>query len=305
MAAAVVASMTLGGPQATPQTTLMTMAETVKAEVEPSTPFDWLLRALVIPLARPRHRWSRRSSRVGKRPTCVRMWADLGGGALGLGAAGMSEERHRGGVDLMGIAWGRATWATLLCALALSALGCSRETERQTQGPKGPPVPTSVESKSVKNEAQEPQDPRDRMMGQIAEGVSTAKPDEHRTKSDEHATKSILARGCDPQMALRASKMLPPHLGNPQLVSATHDDDFIEKLRSKRWSVVFFAPGACRYDAAKKPIPGATEHTRGWSLADYRALVRQVQGEDVQIVETTDERQIIPLLRRALAQSRL
>ena len=65
-------------------------------------------------------------------------------------------------------------------------------------------------------------------------------------------------------MALRV-QMLPPHLGSPQLVSATHDDDFIEKLRSKRWSVAF-APGACRYDG-EKPIPGATEHAGGaWRI---------------------------------------
>jgi hypothetical protein len=195
------------------------------------------------------------------------------------------------------IALERSTGATLLFALALSVLGCERGTARQIQVPKGASVPTTEQSNVMKDEERRSQDPRDRMMGQIAEGVSTAKP-------GEHSAKSILARGCDPQMALRASKMLPPRLGNPQLVSATNDDDFIEKLRSETWSVVFFAPGACRYNAAKQPIPGGTDHTRGWSLVQYRALVRQLQGEGVQIVETTDEREIIPLLRRALAQSR-
>ena len=134
-------------------------------------------------------------------------------------------------------------------------------------------------------------------MGQISEGAPDA-------ESLDHSNKSILARGCDPQMALRASKMLPPHLGNPTLVSTTNDDDFIAKLQSARWSVVFFAPGACRHDKANNPIPGARDQTHGWGLTQYRALVREHQGDDVQIVETTDEREIIPLLRRALAQSR-
>ncbi len=195
------------------------------------------------------------------------------------------------------IAVERPMGPALLFALALSTLGCDRDAEMQTPVPKGASVPTAAQSNVMKDEERRSQDPRDRMMGQIAEGVSTAKP-------GDHSAKSILARGCDPHMALRASKMLPPHLGNPQLVSATNDDDFIEKLHSKKWSVVFFAPGACRYNAAKRPIPGATDRTRGWSLAQYRALVRQLQGEGVQIVETTDERKIIPLLRRALAQSR-
>jgi hypothetical protein len=68
--------------------------------------------------------------------------------------------------------------------------------------------------------------------------------------------------------------------------------------------VVFFAPGACRYNAANRPIPGAISHTSGWGLAEYRGLVRRHQGDDIQIVETTEEREIISLLRRALLQSR-
>ena len=142
-----------------------------------------------------------------------------------------------------------------------------------------------------------PNHARDRMMGEIAEGA-------HDVGSLDHSTKSILARGCDPQMAIRASSMLPPQLGNPTLVSTTNDDDFIAKLKNARWSVVFFAPGACRHHAANNPIPGARTQTQGWSLTQYRDLVRQHQGDDVQIVETTEEREIISLLRRALAQSR-
>jgi hypothetical protein len=138
-------------------------------------------------------------------------------------------------------------------------------------------------------------DPRDRMMGEIAEGMAPTSP-------LDHSDQCILARGCDSQMAARASVMLPPHLGYPVLVSATDDDDFISKLRSRQWSVVFFAPGACRYDEANLPIPGSRAETRSWGLAEYRALVRTHQGEDTPVVETTDEREIIPLLLRALGR---
>ena len=62
-------------------------------------------------------------------------------------------------------------------------------------------------------------------------------------------------------------------LGNPELVSCTDDDEFIAKLQ------------------------------QGWSLAQYRALVREHQGEGVQIVETIDEREIIPRLWQALVDS--
>jgi len=94
--------------------------------------------------------------------------------------------------------------------------------------------------------------------------------------------------------------LLPPVLGNPEMVSVTNDDDFITELQRKKWSVILFAPGACRYDATKSPIPGSRLQTKGWRLAEYRNLVRKLQGEDINIVETTDERQIVPLLRKAL-----
>lgn len=142
-----------------------------------------------------------------------------------------------------------------------------------------------------------PSDPRARMMRQIAEGVGDP-------PSLDHTDKRVLARGCDPQMAVRATEMLPPHLGDPSFVSATSDDDFLERLQRERWSVIFFAPGACRYDAAGRPIPGGNAQTSGWTLAQYRDAVRVHQGDDIQIVETPDEREIIPLLRQALAQAR-
>jgi hypothetical protein len=134
------------------------------------------------------------------------------------------------------------------------------------------------------------------MIHEIGDGVTE-------TESIDFSDKSILARGCDPEMALRASEMLPPLLGYPELVSCTDDDDFVAKLKARAWSVVFFAPGACRYHAAKMPIPGGRPKTRGWSLKQYRALVREHQGEHIPIVETTEEREIISLLRQALRES--
>ena len=141
------------------------------------------------------------------------------------------------------------------------------------------------------------QSARDQMMGEVIEGGREG-------EFIDFSAKSILARGCDPQMALRASKVMPSLLGGVELISCTDDEDFISKLQSRKWSVVFFAPGACRYNAANRPIPGAISHTSGWGLAEYRVLVRAHQGEDIQIVETTEEREIISLLTTALLQSR-
>ena len=141
------------------------------------------------------------------------------------------------------------------------------------------------------------QSPQDRMMAEVVQGAD----DE---ASVDFSAKAILVRGCDPQMAERASKVMPALLGGVEIVSCTNDDDFFEKLRERAWSVVFFAPGACRYNAAQMPIPGGRAHTRGWGLAEYRALVRQHQGDQIPIVETTDEREIVPRLRQALLQSK-
>jgi hypothetical protein len=141
------------------------------------------------------------------------------------------------------------------------------------------------------------QSPRDRMMGEVVQGAG------HEAATD-FSTETVLARGCDPQMALRASKVMPGLLGGVEFVSCTDDDDFVAKLRERPWSVVFFAPGACRYNAASMAIPGGRAHTKGWGLAEYRALVRHHQGEQIPIVETTDEQEIVPRLRQALRQSR-
>ena len=88
--------------------------------------------------------------------------------------------------------------------------------------------------------------------------------------SADNSRKSILARGCDPFASLQASKAIPPLIGNPEYVPTTNDADFIEKLRSRDWSVIFFAPGACRFSAAKQPIPSGNSQTQGWTLEQYR-----------------------------------
>ncbi len=120
----------------------------------------------------------------------------------------------------------------------------------------------------------------------------------------DHRTKSILARGCDPEMSYHASLALPPLMGNPEYVATTDDADFIQKLTDRKWSVVFFAPGACRFNAAHQPIPGAYAATRGWSLAQYRELIYRLQGEDVLIVETLEEMKTVGLLKEALSHAR-
>ena len=110
----------------------------------------------------------------------------------------------------------------------------------------------------------------------------------------------ILARACDPAMAAQAAEAFPPLLGNVEYVATTDDDDFVSKLRNQRWSVVYFAPGACRFSAAGAAIPGGNDATAGWTLDDYRALVHRTQGPEVQIVEALDESETIPALRNAL-----
>ena len=136
-------------------------------------------------------------------------------------------------------------------------------------------------------------DLREKFINDISDGIGP-------TLIGDNSNKSILARGCDPEMGRRAVELLPPILGNPEMVAVTNDDDFIRELHRKKWSVILFAPGACRYDAAKLPIPGSRKITNGWGLEQYRELVVKHQGEEIKIVETTDERQIVGLLRKAL-----
>ena len=131
----------------------------------------------------------------------------------------------------------------------------------------------------------------------------------NQTKNDhigslDNSKKSILARGCDPFASEEASRAIPPLVGNPEYVPTTSDEAFIEKLRSRDWSVVFFAPGACRFSAASQPIPGGNAQTQDWTLEQYRQLVREHQGDQILIVETPDESETVKLLGEALEQAR-
>ena len=64
-------------------------------------------------------------------------------------------------------------------------------------------------------------------------------------------------------------------LGGATVSAVTKDDDFIKLLRSgRKIDVMFFAPGACRWSAAKRPIPGGNSATHGWGLDKYHELVR-------------------------------
>jgi len=123
-------------------------------------------------------------------------------------------------------------------------------------------------------------------------------------RSTDHSNKSILSRGCVPIMSLEASKSLPPLIGNPEYVPTMNDTDFIQQLESRQWSVIWFAPGACRYSAARQSIPGGISDTKGWTLEQYRELVRKHQGDKIQIVETQEERLTVGLLKNALEKAR-
>ncbi len=122
-------------------------------------------------------------------------------------------------------------------------------------------------------------------------------------KQTDHSNKKILARGCDPGASFYASKAIPPLIGNPMYVPTTDDADFIKKLKTSKWSVIYFAPGACRFSASNRPIPGGIEGTRGWTLEQYRELIYKYQGQEVQIVETIEERETVGLLLKALEES--
>jgi hypothetical protein len=124
------------------------------------------------------------------------------------------------------------------------------------------------------------------------------------SKCFDHSRKSILARGCDPVMAAKSMEFLPKMLNNVQITAVTDDEDFLKLIEGEhRFTAVFFAPGACRYDAARQPIPGGNDRTKGWSLEKYREFVKEHQGETISIIETQEESQIIPLLAQALADA--
>ena len=136
---------------------------------------------------------------------------------------------------------------------------------------------------------------REQMFAEVAQGGEAGA-----VAGGDASKKVILGRGCDPVMAERSESFLPPMLGGVKIVSATDDDTFIRLLKERKFDVVFFAPGACRWDAARRPIPGGNRETHGWGLKKYRELVRELQGPDAVIVESTEEREVVPLLRKAL-----
>jgi len=119
----------------------------------------------------------------------------------------------------------------------------------------------------------------------------------------DNSDKCISARAFDPQAAVNFAKIVPALIGNAEYVPTTNDADFIKQLKSREWSVVFFAPGACRLIAAKRQIPGGNYDTRGWTLEQYKELVRELQSHQIQIVETLDERDTIGLLKAALEKA--
>lgn len=126
---------------------------------------------------------------------------------------------------------------------------------------------------------------------------------EQTTKFD-HSKKRILARGCDPQLSREFARIAPSLLSNAEYVPTTDDVEFVEKLKSQKWSVVYFAPGACRYSAAQIQIPGGNQDTKNWTLEEYHELIYALQGSDIQIVETPYEQEAIDFLRKGLASAR-
>ncbi len=120
----------------------------------------------------------------------------------------------------------------------------------------------------------------------------------------DNSDKSILARGCDPQLSRQFAKVAPGMLGGASYTPTWQDDVFIEQLKTGKWSIVYFAPGACRYSAAKRNIPGGNTDTRGWTLDEYKDLIYELQGPDIQIVETPHESEAVDLLNKALSKAR-
>jgi hypothetical protein len=133
---------------------------------------------------------------------------------------------------------------------------------------------------------------RAHMLAEVQQGASSA--------GGDASSKYILARGCDPVMAARSLQMLPPMVGNAHMEATTDDETFFAKLQERKWDVIFFAPGACRWSAAKQPVPGGNKQTQGWGLDQYHEKVRELQGDQVKIVGTTEERLVVSSLREAL-----
>ena len=57
---------------------------------------------------------------------------------------------------------------------------------------------------------------------------------------------------------------MPSLTKNAQYIPTTNYQYFVNKLKTKQWSVIYFAPEACRYSAANHQIPGGNSETAGW-----------------------------------------
>ena len=75
-------------------------------------------------------------------------------------------------------------------------------------------------------------DARDNMMSEIVSGGAV--------NNGDASSKTVLIRGCDPVMAERAGKMLPPMLGNAQIIGATDDDTFFSLLAGRKFDAIFY-----------------------------------------------------------------
>ena len=80
---------------------------------------------------------------------------------------------------------------------------------------------------------------------------------------------------------------------------------FLNLRQSENWDVIAFAPGACRFDVAKQPIPGGNTYTKGWGLDEYKREIQKILAEKGKIevpifVATVEEKEMVPLLRQAL-----
>lgn len=90
---------------------------------------------------------------------------------------------------------------------------------------------------------------RQAMFADVHRGAEKAR------SGGDASKKWLIGRGCDPVMAQQSIEMIPPMLGNVNYVATSDDDTFFTKLKERKYDVVFFAPGACRWSKAKQPIP--------------------------------------------------
>jgi len=111
--------------------------------------------------------------------------------------------------------------------------------------------------------------------------------------------KTVLIRWEDPLLSKDADTLLTKQLGDANIISTATDDDFLRNLETRQYDVIMLAPGVCRYSYLKYDIPGSNARTLGWDVTKYRTTISSYQG-DVKIVETMEERDVIPLLRSAL-----